>query len=275
MITKTLPLNPIGVTTLIACSDIHGAHADAGALAAFEEYLGSGRWDIYLNLGDLVDFESISSFSRDNPLKLAGQTIRQEFEAGNEILDRHQALVRRNNPEARFGMTLGNHCSGRLASFLAKNPQVRDSFDVASGLRLEERGFAVADNAERGEAIDVGSARFVHGHFSAGKFLPKNYTEHLVAAHGKSVFCGHGHDMSSTSTARFGPGEALVGQSIGCLCRYGMDYMKGRPSRWQHGFLAMAFMPDGSFTHYAIRISPQGTFVAPDGKVYGTGRART
>ena len=55
--------------------------------------------------------------------------------------------------------------------------------------------------------------------------------------------------------------------SLGCLIEYDQGYMRGKPSKWQHGFAVFYFKPDGFFYPYPIRIFNH-SFVSPEGKVY-------
>ena len=87
----------------------------------------------------------------------------------------------------------------------------------------------------------------------------------LVRRNGKVCITQNTHDVQEMPKSLRGADKAIVGQSMGCLCRYDQPYMRGRPSKWQQAFGVFHFRPDGFFNHYVVNIFDHG-FISPEGE---------
>jgi len=222
------------------------------------------RWDEYINLGDFMDFDQLSSFNKTALRKLEGRVIQEDYDIGNEILDRHQKAIRKKNKKAKFVMIEGNH-DFRVEKYIDEHPQLRHSIEVEKGLRLKERGFKWVRNWSQGEVYSLGSVLFLHG-----LYVGQSHAKKMLEAYGtggKSVVYGHTHDCDFKSKVCFGSDNVLFAQSLGCLCDYEQEYMGKKPSNWINSFGVFHFREDGSFNHYVVRIQDH-TFTAPNGKTY-------
>lgn len=234
---------------------------DGPAMRAVEAYLADERWDEWLQVGDFMDFDQISKFNKNAPRKLEGRTIEDDYKVANALLDRHQALVRKNNPKAKFTLLEGNH-DLRIEKLIDEQPQLKGTLEVETNLRLKQRGIKWVKCYSKGELYKLGKAYFHHGLYTS-----QSHAKKMVDNFGTNIFYGHTHDIQSHSKVQWGKNKTLVGQSLGCLCRYDLDYIKDNPSNWQHSVTTFYFLPDGYFSYYVSRIF-NGRFVAPNGKVY-------
>lgn len=224
--------------------------------------MAAHTWDGYLNLGDFVDMDSISSFNKGKPGNTEGRYISEDFALANKILDRHQWLIWENNPYAKFVMLEGNH-EERIERFLAENPTFKGQISLEKDLRLKERGFEWIKSWSKGEFYSIGKAKFHHGE-KTGQYHAKQ----MVTDYGCSIFYGHVHDMMCIPINHKGDHESIhVGQSLGCLCNFDLPYMRGKAHKWQQGFGVFYFQLDGNFTYYTPRIFDH-KFIGPDGILY-------
>ena len=253
---------PKGIKSAIVISDVHCPHQDDGALRAVEEYMGSHHFDYYLNLGDFMDMDVLSNFTKGKPGLLEGRRLADDFEKGNEILTRHQELIRRNNKKAKFVLLEGNHCH-RLAKWLEENPQLEGSIDIEDGLRLKKRGFEYVKCYSEGKHYSIGNMYFTHGMYTNQYHAAKT-----VARFGNCVMYGHTHTNQMHTQALLGRNKKLVGQGIGCLCKYKQRYIIKDITSWQLAFAVVYFRDNGYFNHYVVSIF-DGQFVGPDGMIYG------
>ena len=244
----------------IILSDLQVPYEDVESLAAVERYMGAHRWDGYLQIGDFLDFDSISSFNMGLPRKTRGKFISNDIDRANKILDRHQKIIRAKNPDAKFVLLEGNH-ENRVERFLDANPVFEGLLDVPKLLRLHERGFKWVRSWTDGHFYKIGKATFIHGG-STGKY----HAMKMVDDWGTSIFYGHTHDIMAMPKTRKGLDDLIVGQSIGCLCLE-QEYMRGAPTRWQQGFMVLYVLPNGNFTYYIPRLFAH-KFVGPDGELY-------
>lgn len=250
-----------GIYRVIVIPDVQVPFQDDRSMAAVEKYMADHTWDEYINLGDFMDFNCISSFNKGQLRKIEGQTIHDDYEVGNEILDRHQKIIRKRNPKAKFTLLEGNH-DFRIERYIDENPQTKGSIEVEVGLHLKERGFKYVRCYQKGETYNIGNAYFTHGLYANETHAKKH-----VDRFGVNIFYGHTHDVQSSSKVIMGKDKTIVGQSLGCLCRYDQSYIKGNPTNWQHAFGIFYFMPDGFFTYYVPRIFKH-RFISPEGKLY-------
>src|SRR5690606_11595793 len=149
-----------------------------------------------------------------------------DYRVANEILDRHQYISRQQNRVAngiKFTYLMGNH-EDRVRKFMEANPQTKGLLDVSVNLRLRERGFKLVECYPKGEVHKIGKAHFIHGIYTGG-----NHAKRTVDAFGVNVFYGHTHDVQSSSKVLWGSDSTIVGQSLGCLCRYDLDYVGSNP----------------------------------------------
>lgn len=223
--------------------------------------MAAHNWDGLLYIGDLMDFDSISSFNKGKGRAVEGRRIALDYAVTNKILDRHQQIIWEKNPYAKFVLLEGNH-EERIERYIDENPSVEGMVEVAAGLKLEHRGFEWIRSWSKGEIYKIGKANFLHGQYT-NQYHPAK----MATKYGGSVFYGHTHDMMSHSVpSLLDPRKVHVGQSLGCLC-LPQPYMKGAPTNWEQGFGVFYFLPNGNYTYYTVRIV-DGMFVGPDAKLY-------
>jgi len=246
--------------TAIVLPDIHLPYQDKDSLSAVEKFMGDNKWDYYILLGDFMDFDCISSHNKNKLREIEGKRIFKDYEKGNAILDRHQKIILKKNPKAKFILLEGNH-DFRVQRYLDANPQMEGMIEIEVGLRLKERGIKYVQCYTKGEVFKIGRAIFHHGLYTT-KYHPSK----MVEAFGDNVFYGHTHSVDSYSRSTYGGNKTTIGQSLGCLCEYNQSYMKGRPSKWQHAFGVFYFQDNGYFNYYVPMIF-NGQFVI-NNKIY-------
>lgn len=236
------------IKTAIVLPDLHIPYHDKKSLASLEKFMADNRWDYYINLGDMMDFDCISHHNKNKLREVEGKRILKDYEEGNKILDRHQKIIRKRNPNAKFILLEGNH-DYRIQRYLDANPQMEGMIEMEVGLRLKERGFKYIQCYTKGEVFKLGKAMFHHGLYTT-----KYHANKMVDTFGDNIFFGHTHDCQTFSRSTYGEDKTTVGQSLGCLCDYNQSYMKGRPSKWQQAFGVFYFMPSGFFNYYVPMI---------------------
>ena len=252
---------PTKTSKWIVLPDMQVPYEDKDTLKAVEAYMGDHRWDGYINLGDFLDFNEISSYVQGKPGAIE-EKVDETFTAGNKILDRHCKLTRAKNPKARMVILEGNH-DYRAESYRQLHPELGQSLNVARGLHLRDRGIEWIPSWSKGELFKIGHAYFTHG-----KFTSKYHSERMANAYGKCIYYGHTHDVQEFPKVLLGDDSTIEAASLGCLCRYDQKYLKGSPTNWQQSFSVFHFFEDGFYNRYTCRIFKH-RFVSPEGKVYG------
>jgi hypothetical protein len=166
---------------LLLVPDSHHPYAD---MKAWGLMLKVGRalkpQHIYC-IGDLLDFYSVSSYSKDPARKAS---LGAEVAAGNEAMDALDALKAKHKT-----FIAGNH-EDRLQRHLQdKDPQLLEFVDVAKLLRLKERGWKYVPYRSH---CKLGKLNLTHDVGNAGRFS----TYKALDTFQHSVVTGHAHRMS-------------------------------------------------------------------------------
>ena len=233
---------------------------DVRTMTAVESFMKTRKFDYYINLGDFMDFDCISHHNKGKLRNVEGKRLLEDYEVGNEILDRHQKILRKKNPDCKFVLLEGNH-EYRVERYLDENPQFTGLVEVENALRLKERGFKYVRCYKEGTDYTLGKAHFHHG-----LYTPQHHAKKHVQNWGHSIFYGHVHDVQCYSLTRRGDQDTIVGQSLGCLCEYEQSYIKVNPTNWQQAFAVFDFFPNGHFTYNVIRVIDH-RFIY-DGEIY-------
>lgn len=249
------------IIRVLIIPDTHVPYHDAKTLQAVEKFMADYTWDEYINLGDLMDFDQLSSFNKEKLRKLEARRILKDYEIANEILDRHQAIIRKNNKHCKFTLLEGNH-EERMERFLDKVPQFEGILEVPHGLKLAERGFKWVKSWTEGELYQVGKVHFTHGNY-----ISKYHAYKMVDNYGVNMVYGHTHDVQNYTKTVRGKDKHIMAQSMGYLGdETKLDYMKNRPNNWCQAIGVCEVRKDGTFNLTVITII-NNTF-SYAGKVY-------
>lgn len=233
-----------------------GGH-DRRANAAILQYIADHDWDGWLCLGDLNDFDAVSHWTKTKIRKVAGKTVRKQYDATNIYLWQHRKAL---GPGPRMVCLEGNHDQW-IERYIDEHPAMEGMLEVANNINLEI-GLEWIPFWSTGQVFRLGHATFIHG-----EKISKYHAALTVQSYRTNVFYGHTHDVQCYSHEAKGSESTIVGQSLGCLQEYSPEYMRGRADKWQQAFGVFHFMPDGHFWYSVVRIFG-GRFVSPEGKVY-------
>ncbi len=249
------------VYRVIVTPDAQVPYHDDVSMKLVEKYVATQRFDEWVDLGDFMDLDQISSFNKGKLRLLEGRNISDDYRIANEILDRRLAALKKHNPRAIYTQLEGNH-DYRIERLIDEQPQLKGLIEVPVGLRFEERGIFFVRCYSEGQTYRLGEAFFHHGLYVGG-----NHAKKMVEAFGVNIFYGHVHDVSQHSKTSWGRDATVVGQSLGCLCVPDLQYMKGNPHNWAQAFATFSFFEDGTFTYHVTRIVKH-KFVSPEGVVF-------
>ncbi len=252
----------------IVITDLQAPFQDQLSLLAVERYMKDNKWDYYINLGDHLDYFSISRFNEGKPGLIGQQTILEECRAGERILRRHAAIIRGKNKAAKMYLIEGNH-EHRATAYTQMFPHFQGLIEAPVVLGLKEKRIEYIKSWSEGKVLSIGKANFTHG-----EYTNTHHAKKMVEAYEDNIFYGHTHDCNAYNKTAKGTGKTKVGQALGCLCEYpiGVDYTRGKAKNWQQAVSTFYFFEDGSFNYYISRIFDH-RFVAPDGKVYDGNRS--
>lgn len=267
---KLKGINGVSYKVLVI-PDMHvrGAGVSGGldyrSFEAMLDYAKSVKWDHVVQLGDYLDLNQLSRWTKEDLRKASRESLQAEFDEGNRVLDMLQKAVRRKNPDVKIVMSYGNHDQIRLEKYMDKFPIFEGMLEFHKVLNLRERGIKWFDGYTHADEFSIGHCRFIHG-----DSISKTHAVTMMndwCNDGSSLIYGHTHDHQVASRKAKGNDVSPIAMSVGCLCELEQDYIKKKPTKWVQGFAVLDFKPDGTFNHNFIRIQDH-SFIAPNGKFY-------
>jgi hypothetical protein len=247
---------------LLVLPDIQFPYHDIRSIRAILKYLKDApKFDEVLQVGDFMDFSYISKWTAGNMRFLEGKRFLEDYKKCNLFLDELQSALRKNNRHIKFTMLQGNH-DIRPEKYMDFHPEMAGMLEMETNLRFKERGITYHKTWNTFETYKIGHAEFIHG-----GYITKYHAAKMVEQYQAPIFYGHTHDIMSFPMTNRSKNKAYVGQSLGCLCVYDMDYMGKKPSNWQQGFAEFVFDKHGMFNYYITRIFNH-SFIHFNGKTY-------
>lgn len=186
---------------LLLVPDSHIPYHDRRAWKLMLKVGKAFKPDIIVTIGDLADFYSVSSHSKD-PNRI--DSLAEEVEAVNDALDELDSL---GATDKRF--VAGNHCD-RLTRYLQdKAPELFGVVGIPSLFRLNERGWSYTPYKSH---TKLGKIHFTHDVQSAGR----NSTFKALDTYQHSVVTGHAHRLQYVVEGN-AVGEQKVSAQFGWL----------------------------------------------------------
>lgn len=287
---STKAKEPEQAYTIIAIPDVHVPAHDGRAIRAVAKYLATRHVDALVQLGDLVDHESISRFVKESPKKIADGHLLEEWALARRVMKTLLDAARAVNPKCLYYQLEGNH-ETRTKLFEDRYPMLRGMFDLSKHLDLEARGGVWVESDSKADVLRFEwmprgitpivrnfntrirdlyyGAGFVHG-WSFGMHNAKAHTDASPFA-GVLVY-GHTHTRQLFTANRWGLDKPIA-VSSGWLGLPTPEYaLRGKANRWEQAFTIVTMRRDipGDYDVDVPRII-DGAFIGPDGFVYDGG----
>ena len=260
---------------------MHYPAHDPKAYGAALEHAKDNRWDAFVQLGDFVENDLLSTYSVGRPGVTGLRTLREEFEAAGEML--HRGIipaVTKHNKNASLWMLEGNH-EQRTKREVEKNPHYAGMLDIPEWLGFDDIGMKWVEADSKGDVLRFEWARgkvqpvvrnesarirnwainYIHGWYYGAHFGKKTAERFPFGP----IIQGHTHTIQSYTAEQWGP-DSPVCHAIGCLVRKEMEYKKGRPKRWDHAVAEVTIADEGLYNVCVLPIR-DGRLVS-NGKVY-------
>jgi predicted phosphodiesterase len=218
----------------VMLNDIHFPYEDKKALRKVMKMVKDLQPDHVILNGDIVDFYTISSFSKDPSRTLS---LQDELNSTKDFLGE----LRDACPDARISYTIGNH-EDRLTRYLRSNAKALESLDalkLESLLGLDDYGIRMY--GAEGFKLNRESIVLHGGRVSkhAGGTARMEFERHLI-----SGFSGHCHRAGRHDVV--GHSKSFFWIEGGCLCELNPEYIEGRPN-WQHAVTLIEYTNDRTF----------------------------
>lgn len=224
----------------VAIFDPHFPYEDRQSFAAVLQYISDTRPDIVVIGGDVVDLDLISDKSKSRHVE--GKRLKKQCDYASEML-----VAIRQWCDWMYVLE-GNH-DERMERYIDDHPEVEGILEIPTMLRLAENDIQWVPSWRKGEVLTIGKANFIHGYTES-----KHHAAKTADDYGVNMLYGHCHDIQSHSKVLHGDDSTIMAQCCGCLCRYDMPYLRGKPTKWQQAFVDIWWRPNGQFWHQVIPI---------------------
>lgn len=280
---------PSGTYSVAILPDIHVPDHDVRALDVVTQILETQRLDAFVQVGDVVDHESISRFAQGQPKALCEVSLDEEWSAARAVLGRLVKAARARHSRCRWYQLEGNH-ETRLKKFEGLHPQLRGLFNLPERLGINDDGKAAwvpADSegvvlrfvwdrsgaivprvCRAGEATPFPEPGLSVVHGWAHSLTAAKQTADMAPWPGPIV-AGHAHRISSQTAKRWGVGTQPSAHVIGTLSKLDLAYTQGRATGWEQSF-AIANLAQGAPMVYRVDVIRifDGQAIGPDGRLY-------
>ena len=229
--------------------DQHYPIHDVKAMNVAHQVLEKVKPDIFINLGDVGEWESVSSHKykkkKRPPLEFILPNVEQEVEYVNKELDKVDAILDKVGCKERH-ICQGNHDEW-LDKFVEENPYL-DHLTFRKACYWDKRGFKFK---KYNEVLTIGKLSFIHGAYTG----PTHAKKHLES-YGTNLLYGHVHDLQRYSMTRLKDGT-ISAWSLGCLKDMRAEkntWLRGRLNNWNHAVAIIDFWKNGNFAVQIVEI---------------------
>ncbi len=225
------------------------------------DYINYVKPDKLLCVGDELDCQTISTFSRGTALEFEG-SLQKNINGLKNLLKEFRSAIG-NKP---FQIQRSNH-TVRIEKYISRHApafSVIDAIKIENLLGYNDKDIKVTYNRSLTEV----AKNVIMGHGDEGRlyYHAGQTALGLATRTGKNVICGHTHrqGISSASHGFAGNLSTLWGMEVGHLCDLnssGMRYMKEGHANWQAGF-GILYEQDGHVKPELVPFNKDGSFIA-------------
>ena len=237
----------IADTHLLSPEDEHPAYT------LVKRFASDFKPDFVVHIGDALDLPYLGPYCEDDIMVQAQGCWEDDVSLLNRELDFWQKLT----PE--FYFIQGNH-DERTERAAKSAPKFAAS--LAYERRFDFKGRGIKYYRLVDDPLKLGKLFLIHGWY-----WNKYHARKTVDEFSGNIVYGHVHKFQTQSRVLTARKDEIQAWSIGCLCDKQPEYVKGRPTGWQHGFAILYLGEKGQFNLYPANIT-KGSFMFEGGE-YG------
>tara|TARA_R100000742_G_C4278278_1_gene100897 strand:- start:887 stop:1669 length:783 start_codon:yes stop_codon:yes gene_type:complete len=237
------------VKRVVVTPDKHAPIHDRAAINVVKKSIEIVKPDIYVDLGDLGEWGSVSHWQwkrkKKPPVEYIIPEIEKDVKGVNELLDEIDESLDKANTKKKY-VCAGNHDEW-CDMFVQQYPYLKQ-YKFKTACRFDERNYKYY---KPGKYLKIGKLFFYHGHHFGGQYHAANHLRKL----GCNIMYGHHHSLQQDSvTYMDGPKAAW---SLGCLKDMSDEknaWLGGRQHKWAHAFAVVDYYKGGRFTVHIVQI---------------------
>ena len=207
--------------------------------------------DIFVNLGDVGEWESVSAWrwkgKKQPPLEYQLPLIDYEIGQVNDGIDQFDKVLDEIKCKERY-ICAGNHDEWLTYGFCERYPYMKKEYSFRKACHWDDRGYKYY---EYNQPLKIGKLTFIHGAY-ATMYHAKKHLE----SYGSNLVSGHTHDIARHSLTKLADGT-IGAWSLGCLKDMSParnKWLKGRLHNWNHGFGIVDWFSNGNFKVEVVEI---------------------
>jgi len=246
------------MTTIAVIPDIQAKDGqDFSFLRDVGNFLVEKQPDYWVQLGDFLDFESLSSYDVGKK-SFEGRRIVKDINAGYEAMDslmgplleyNHQAkLNKKKQYHPELHITLGNHCD-RLSRVINEDPKLDGLIKIAD-LPFEKYGWQVHPFLE---VLQLEGICFSHYFTSGVMGRPVGNAKQLLAKKHMSCVQGHVQKMDICTEYK-ADGTMLTGLFAGCCYMHDETYLGLQGNNHFRGIHMLYEVNNGEFHTHSVTL---------------------
>ena len=228
------------VKTAIVIPDQHFPIHDQAAVNCALQILEIAKPNIFINLGDVGEWESVSSWKykkvKQPPLEFQLPIVDDEIHQVNEGIDQFDKVLDKLKVKERHILE-GNH-DACINYFVDRFPYMKD-YRFRKACHWDQRGYKFHPY---NKPLTIKKLSFIHGAYAT-----MNHAKKHAEIYGNLVY-GHTHDVTSYALGRLG--GTVKAFSVGNLKDLSPEkngWLKGRIHNWQHAVAHITWFKDGNF----------------------------
>jgi hypothetical protein len=232
----------------VVIPDQHYPIEDKKAVSVVLQAIKIIKPDLFVNLGDVGEWESVSSWKykkvKKPPLEYQLPLVDKEIAAVNRGIDEFDRALDKVGCSQKI-ICAGNHDEW-LDAFVQANPYL-EGYTFREACKWDERGY---EYYYYNEPVKIGKLTFLHGAFATVYHAKKH-----LDCYGENIMYGHVHDVQRHTLTKLG--GTIGAWSMGCLKNMSPEknrWLKGRLHNWNHAFGIVDWFKNGDFKVEVIEI---------------------
>ena len=232
----------------IVIPDQHFPIEDKKAVNVVLQAIEIVKPDIFINLGDVGEWDSVSMWQWRNkkkpPVEYQIPIIDEEIRKVNAGIDLFDKALDKVGCKKKI-ICAGNHDEW-LDSFVVMYPYLTE-YTFRKACNWDKRGYKYLPY---NKPLKMGKLTFIHGAYTTVHHAKKH-----LQMYGENIMYGHTHDIQRHTITRLG--GTIGAWSLGCLkdmSREKNKWLRGRLHNWNHAFAIIDWFKNGNFKIEVIEI---------------------
>lgn len=239
---------------VFSCAHAHHEHNNDRAIWLGQLILDI-KPDVVINLGDLADMPSLSSFDKGTRAAM-GKTYQKDIDAALDFQEKFQSpIAKQKKKRPRYVFLEGNH-EHRIEKAINAAPELEGAIGLDD---LELDSFyddIVLYDGGTPNSINVDGVFYSHFFPSGamGRAIGGEHTAYtLVQKTGSSCTQGHTHEFDYCVRSRV-DGSKMQCAAVGCYQDYTNDWAGKIATHWDRGLMIKRMVEDGAYDHEWISL---------------------